>query len=59
MDRAQVGDAVSHLLSLQQHDLARTLTQMYGMTDPLHSLDCHASFDVATDRVVAGNSSMK
>lgn len=58
MDETQVGDAVGHLLELQQHDLARTLTQMYGLTDPLHSLELswlHYFFTKKNDKTSAVN----
>eukprot|EP00439_Symbiodinium_sp_Y106_P041409 s1812_g5.t1 len=54
----QVGEAVEHLLSLQQHDMARTLAQMYGMTDPLHSLELsrlHYLFTTKHDKTNAVN----
>ncbi|CAK0808130.1 unnamed protein product [Prorocentrum cordatum] len=56
MDKAQVSEAVAHLMSLEQHDLARTLTQMYGMTDPLHSLELsrlHYLFTTKNDKTSA------
>ncbi|CAE8675054.1 unnamed protein product, partial [Polarella glacialis] len=58
MTTAQVADAVAHLLSLQQHDLARTLAQMYGMTDPLNHLELsrlHYLFTTKNDKTSAVN----
>ncbi|CAE7835795.1 unnamed protein product, partial [Symbiodinium necroappetens] len=58
MSKMQVGEAVEHLLSLQQHDMARTLAQMYGMTDPLHSLELsrlHYLFTTKHDKTNAVN----
>lgn len=58
MSKAQVSEAVEHLLSLQQHDMARTLAQMYGMTDPLHSLELsrlHYLFTTKNDKTNAVN----
>eukprot|EP00930_Biecheleria_cincta_P026103 TRINITY_DN18459_c0_g2_i1.p1 TRINITY_DN18459_c0_g2~~TRINITY_DN18459_c0_g2_i1.p1 ORF type:complete len:2313 (-),score=520.95 TRINITY_DN18459_c0_g2_i1:320-6796(-) len=58
MSKPQVEDAVAHLLSLQQHDLARTLAQMYSMTDPLNSLELsrlHYLFTTKNDKTNAVN----
>lgn len=58
MSKAEAQEAVEHLLSLQQHDMARTLAQMYGMTDPLHSLELsrlHYLFTKKNDKTQAVN----
>ena len=58
MSKQEAQEAVEHLLSLQQHDMARTLAQMYGMTDPLHSLELsrlHYLFTKKNDKTQAVN----
>jgi hypothetical protein len=57
MEHDKVSDAVAHLLALQQHDLARTLTQMHSV-EPLHSLELsrlHYLFTIKNDKTSAVN----
>ncbi len=58
MDTQQVSSTVDHLLSLQQHDLAGSLCQMYGRSDLMQSLELsrlHHLFTTENDKTAAVN----